>query len=255
MIQSPQRSTPVTRKQIGLKVRELRKSRRWTQAELSERLGLSQNRLSELERGQGSFSAEQFLEILRLFNVGVDEFDPSPDPAASLQNALARFGARHLRESEVLPESQHTTPADAIIAVLLDPSSARLVTALAPVLVWSIDEIALPMVQHSLVRAGRPWRLPWLVENALEAISDLKTSDWKWRLRLKRAPIVLDDFGEHQDPPKEHDVLDPLEPGIRSPASRRQVWENASKNSRRWRVVSTLQVSDFAQALREACEH
>jgi XRE family transcriptional regulator, fatty acid utilization regulator len=60
------------RAQISRKVRELRTGRRRTQAELAKRLGLSQARLSEIERGQGSFSAEQLLEIFQLFNV-----DPS----------------------------------------------------------------------------------------------------------------------------------------------------------------------------------
>ena len=54
---------------IASKVRDLRKARRWTQAELSKRLHLSQNRLSEIERGAGSFTAEQLLVILKLFNV------------------------------------------------------------------------------------------------------------------------------------------------------------------------------------------
>jgi transcriptional regulator with XRE-family HTH domain len=58
-----------TKERIARKVRELRKQRRWTQAELARRLGLSQSRLSEIERGAGSFSAEQFLTILSLFNV------------------------------------------------------------------------------------------------------------------------------------------------------------------------------------------
>ena len=56
------------------KVRELRTERRWTQAVLAEKLGLSPARLSEIERGGGSFTAEQFLEVLRLFNVNVDAF-------------------------------------------------------------------------------------------------------------------------------------------------------------------------------------
>jgi transcriptional regulator with XRE-family HTH domain len=66
------------RLQISTKVRDLHTGRRWTQAELAKPLGRSQARLSEVERGQGSFSAEQLLEILRLFNVdylGVDESD------------------------------------------------------------------------------------------------------------------------------------------------------------------------------------
>jgi transcriptional regulator with XRE-family HTH domain len=41
------------RAHIARVVRALRKERGWTQAELAEKLGLSQNRLSEVELGDG----------------------------------------------------------------------------------------------------------------------------------------------------------------------------------------------------------
>src|SRR5580658_327261 len=93
------------RSEIARTVRELRKERRWTQAELAKRLDLSQARLSEIEGGDGSFTAEQFLLLLRLFNVGTNRFAPSGgssaghDHEAQIQNALARLGALHLKEN------------------------------------------------------------------------------------------------------------------------------------------------------------
>lgn len=87
---------------IAQRVRELRKERRWTQAHLAAELDISQGRLSDLERGNGSFSAEQLLRILRLFNAPITQFEPAPSQTtttAKLQNALARLGARHLREN------------------------------------------------------------------------------------------------------------------------------------------------------------
>src|SRR5688572_32511928 len=97
-----------SRVEIVQKVRELRRARHLTQAELSQRLGLSQGRLSEIERGGGSFTAEQFLAILKLFNVSAAFFDSTAkSPTVALQNALARLGALHLRESEaVLPSER-----------------------------------------------------------------------------------------------------------------------------------------------------
>src|SRR5689334_20800224 len=97
-----------SRATVAARVQQLRKDRRWTQAELSRRLGLSQSRLSEIERGSGSFTAEQFLEVLRLFNVAVTDFLPAKQsPASELQNALARRGAFHLRESaETVPSER-----------------------------------------------------------------------------------------------------------------------------------------------------
>ena len=63
-----------SRREIADKARELRRLRGWTQAELAKRLQLSQNRLSEIESGDGSFTAEQFLLLLRLFNVAATDF-------------------------------------------------------------------------------------------------------------------------------------------------------------------------------------
>src|SRR5574339_1271325 len=90
------------RGKIAQKVRELRLARGLTQGELATTLGLSQNRLSEVARGRGSFTAEQLLLLLRLFNVPAAELEPTAplDRHARLQNALARLGASHLREDE-----------------------------------------------------------------------------------------------------------------------------------------------------------
>src|SRR5687768_15567391 len=87
--------------QIGAKVRALRNARRLTQAQLAQQLNVTQGRLSDLERGKASFAAEQFLSILRIFNVPASEFMPSSGGMeAELQNALARLGARHLVEAD-----------------------------------------------------------------------------------------------------------------------------------------------------------
>ena len=93
--------TKEPRSTIGERIRRLRQERRLTQARLAKELFISQNYLSELERGQGSFTAEQLLTILRFFNVPVDYFAPKAVPAEDqLQNSLARLGARHLAENE-----------------------------------------------------------------------------------------------------------------------------------------------------------
>src|SRR5262245_35987584 len=62
------------RQAVAKRVRALRTERRFTQSELAARMGLSQGRLSQIERGDGSFTAEQFLLLLRLFNVPVSHF-------------------------------------------------------------------------------------------------------------------------------------------------------------------------------------
>jgi len=243
------------RAHIGAKIRELRTARGLKQAELAARLGLSQARLSELERGQGSFTAEHLLEILRLFNVDASAFEKGSPGSASLQNALARHGARHLRESsDVLVSPEHKTPAAVVLSVLLQPASERFITALAPVLVWSIDAVSLPALQHDLTRAGVPFRLPWLMENTLRALEQQpKPGVRQWRLRWARAAVVLDSFLTHLHfLERTTDAPDPFELGIRSKKSQQQIWAGASEISQRWRVVSALRVEDFARALREA---
>ena len=65
-----------------------------SQAELAQKLGLSQSRLSELENGAGSFSAEQLVLLLQVFNVTVENFAHRRQRSHTdtLQNALARLG-------------------------------------------------------------------------------------------------------------------------------------------------------------------
>src|SRR5688572_5183840 len=163
-----------TRQRIAAKVRELRQSRKWTQAELSKQLHLSQNRLSEIERGAGSFTAEQFLFLLKLFNVPASHFvDEAAEQDVRIQNALARLGAFHLQEcAHVLPSEQLDDVHDVVKEALVYGSPSTL-TALAPVLVRNADRLNLPRLLAELERAGLERRLAWVVENTLAALAQL----------------------------------------------------------------------------------
>src|SRR5687767_5977124 len=86
------------RHRIGKKVRVLREQRGLTQAELSARLAMSQARLSLIEHGKASLTAEQFLELLRLLRVSISTFSEPTSAASELQATLARLGAFHLQE-------------------------------------------------------------------------------------------------------------------------------------------------------------
>ena len=171
------------RKIIAQKVRELRISRHMSQVELGAQLGLSQGRLSEIERGDGSFTAEQLLVLLKVFNVTVNHFAPperdvGPDSSAQgrLQNALARLGASHLREDAgVLPTERLAEVTDVIRETLLE-GAPRQHTALAPVLVGNIRSIRLRLRWQSLVPLGLDRRLGWVMEHPLEA-SSCRTRD------------------------------------------------------------------------------
>ena len=253
-----------SRSEIAKNVRELRKERRWTQAELAKRLDLSQARLSEIEGGDGSFTAEQFLLLLKLFNVGTNRFAPASgssaghDREAQIQNALARLGALHLQENrDVLPSERFDAVRSAVREALVLAESPRLLTALAPVLVANAEQVNLNKLQLELSEAGLPRRLPWLVENVVDALerSDSTGHSRAWVRTCRRAHVLLRAF---LDAVRADTRLassgapDVLDSNIRSKRSHDEVAAASSPFSERWRVVTSLQPEDFAHALASA---
>lgn len=253
-----------SRSEIARQVRELRKERHWTQAELARRLDLSQARLSEIENGDGSFSAEQFLLLLRLFNVGVHRFARSTKGSAErareaqVQNALARLGAHHLHESQdALPGEGLEDAGRAVRETLLTAESPRLIMALAPVLVANAEQINLNKLQFELAEAGLPRRLPWLVENVLNALDGLACASQSrgWARTCRRALVLLQNFLDalRADPHLgSTGVPDMLDVNIRSRQSRDEIAASSSDISKTWRIVTSLQPKDFADALASA---
>jgi transcriptional regulator with XRE-family HTH domain len=240
------------RDRVATRIRALRHERGWTQAQLGERLGLSQARLSEVERGGGSFTAEQLLAVLELFNVPISEFLPKTDPEDALQNALIQLGAAHLRQVPgVAPDGRYPGAEDVVQATLLGSRAPRLVTALAPVLLHQVESIALPRLRARLAEVGREPRLGWLLDNVRLALEHpFPSADAPWRRRAARASVwIADELSRFPAPPGDG-PLDFFDPTIRSEATRALVWEDrASPVSRRWRLVSDLQPDDFRQAL------
>lgn len=245
------------RERIAEVVRGLRRERAWTQAELAKKLDISQGRLSQIESGGGSFSAEQLLLILKLFNVTPARFtDGLENPGSQLQNALARLGARHLYEGDDVLPAASSDDASKIVAEALTEGDPRLTAALAPVVVSNIDRIPLAKAQLDLARAGFERRLPWLCENLVEAIqSELKTRPpQSWAKEARRADLVLKLFLGSAAPPSEGALADwdALDSGIRTMKTALVVREAASEPSRKWRIITSLTPQDFARALRDA---
>ena len=258
----PRRSQPdalsKSRTKIATKVRELRLAQKLTQTELAKRLFITQNRLSELERGDGSFTAEQFLELLRLFNVMPSDFvQDARQHDLALQNALAHLGAVHLQENELVGASTLREIHDVVREVLLD-GSPRLVTALAPVIVLHAGLVNLPKLYAELHRLGFERRLIWLVENTLDALTTLASesgSDAKRWLKLKRrAEVPFRMFLELASARGQESAWegppDRLDATIRTMKTLEQVKRSASPSSTRWGIVTSLQPEDFIQALR-----
>jgi transcriptional regulator with XRE-family HTH domain len=248
---------------IAKKVRELRRGRHWNQVELAQRLGLSQSRLSEIERGSGSFTAEQFLLIMQLFNVSVGDFASGRRKQnAEIQNALARLGAGHLQEStNVLLSAQLEEVGTVVREVLIAAESPRHITALAPVLVHNADRINLAKLDAHFVEAKLERRLAWLIANTLEAIRQEldQVLHRPWASLYRRAEVVLSSWLEFLTPAEivqrshvETKPIDILDRDIRSKKSLEQTKACSSDISWRWGIVSSLQPADFVEALRAA---
>jgi transcriptional regulator with XRE-family HTH domain len=242
------------RARVAKKVQELRKARRWTQAELARHLKLSQSRLSEIEGGGGSFTAEQFLLLLRLFNVGVSAFvSERPEVGEELQNALARLGASHLQEApDVLP-SEHLEEAFDVIREAIVSGSPRHITGLAPVLVRTIDRLDVHRLRGELSRLGLGRRFQWILENTAEALhAELASSPPRaWAQRYRRALVAIEPIVGLATP-EDYAPVDLLDATIRSKQSLAETVETGSALSKKWRVASRLRTEDFAEALRTA---
>ncbi len=250
---NPTTSLANQRAKIASKLRDLRRERQWTQARLATELGLSQNRLSEIERGAGSLSAEQLIRVLTLFNVPLSSFvDAKPDPERQLQNALARLGATDLHESTEVLLSELLTDASRAIREALITGAPRLVTAIAPVLVRHARTLNLRGLQAELQVLGFPHRLPWVVDNTLRAV-ELLGDRLPHSLRASVATIRLfrDQLSHNATPSAPPDILDP---SIRSTKTAETTARRGSDTSRSWGIVSALTPEDFVVPLRSALE-
>lgn len=245
---------------IGQKVRALRTERGITQQTLARALGLSQSRLSEIERGAGSFSAEQFLAILKIFNASVADFDPSSvrDPASQLQSSLARLGAAQLHEVEQLLPSEDFADLHKVVRDSLLSGSPRLLTALGPVFLQNIDVINLPALYEDLKRVGLERRFAWVIENIRDAIHLQREPVASPAVRrYRRASFLLNEimnFLVHAEPRREPTPPDVIDRSIRSKKSLDKVQAAASESAKRWGVVTSLQLDDFTHALASADE-
>jgi transcriptional regulator with XRE-family HTH domain len=251
-----------TRSLIGRKVRALRKARSWSQAELAEQLGLTQVHLSRIENGQSSLSAEQFILVLKLFNVSPSDIVPAePEPAVELHNALVRLGALHLRESDAVIPSGKLDQLPEVLRAALASGEPRSVTALAPVLVLHVNEVHLPALRANLANVGLERRFNWLLDNTAHALREElrrplpRTWSRAYRRALLALETTLDLAGPAGAPPAEPSrPADILDAHIRSRTSRDQAWSTASKISRSWGIATSLRPEDFIAALRAARE-
>ncbi len=245
---------------IAGKVRLLRQERRWTQSQLAKLLGLSQNRLSELERGQGSFSAENFLILLREFNLPVSYFAETKSASADqLQNALARLGAGHLLEvQDVLPSEELQDVLSVIKETIVDGKSSRQIAALAPVIVNHAGKISFGRLREDLERIGLGRRLAWVLDNTSEAVKfelDGVSLSRRQRILYRKTVTILERFLENwflfaSDQADKHDEV--IDSSLVTPESIAEAREGNSPVSKKWNVISRMEIQDFIKALEAA---
>ena len=67
---------------VGSRIRELRKGRRLTQTELSEKIGVAQSDLSRMEQGEYKVGLDTLFKILQVFELKMGEFFGENEPSA-----------------------------------------------------------------------------------------------------------------------------------------------------------------------------
>jgi transcriptional regulator with XRE-family HTH domain len=74
---------------VGQKIRQIRKSRHLTQAELASRIGVTQSDLSRMENGEYKVGLDTLFKILQVFELSMSHFfeEPSPESAAPRETA------------------------------------------------------------------------------------------------------------------------------------------------------------------------
>lgn len=106
---------------VGSRIRELRKSRRLTQTELSEKIGVAQSDLSRMEQGEYKVGLDTLFKILQVFDLKMSEFfgETAEPPAGDERELVETFqGLPEEARREVLDfvrfkRAQQASPAPA----------------------------------------------------------------------------------------------------------------------------------------------
>jgi transcriptional regulator with XRE-family HTH domain len=254
------KSARSTRGFIGHQLRDLRKGRGLSQGQFGAILGISQSSLSEVELGNTSLSAEEFIQVLKFFNVPASHFDPAPgDASGAVQKALAAHGAAYLVEDPDLLPSENLAQVDAVIReTLVSGENPRALTALAPVIIHNIGRLNLAKLYVQFKEFSLEDRYGWLIDNILAAIALVlkEAPPRKQALALAKATNLLQG---HRDRVftrvGPHDFEDYLGLPIASPKTKNEVLRNRSEISKAWNILTTIQVEDFAKAIKGCHGH
>ncbi|MBI4124687.1 MAG: helix-turn-helix transcriptional regulator [Deltaproteobacteria bacterium] len=237
-------------------LRKVRQERRWTQAELAEKLGLSQSRLSEIEHGKGSLTAEQFITLLKLFNLPISHFikTKSDNSEAQLQKALARLGGTQLKEDPNVLPSEKLNDAYNVILETVIGGSPRLLTALTPVIILH----AHPPLFRKIINKLKEYRLEnrfYWVLNGVSRVIDRRFKTHvphNKRFIYRRAKTILEEMLNWQTMIASEYEEDRLDAGIVSEKTFHQLRESRDALALVWKVVTRIREEDFYNALLES---
>lgn len=103
---------------VGSRIRELRKGRRLTQTELSEKIGVAQSDLSRMEQGEYKVGLDTLFKILQVFELKMGEFFGESEPSAEEETrglvadfqALPEDTRREVREFVRFKKMQQAPP-------------------------------------------------------------------------------------------------------------------------------------------------
>ncbi|MFI5119347.1 MAG: helix-turn-helix transcriptional regulator [Thermoanaerobaculia bacterium] len=74
---------------VGQKIRQIRKSRHLTQADLASRIGVTQSDLSRMENGEYKVGLDTLFRILQVFELSMSNFFEEPSAEAGSSGAQA----------------------------------------------------------------------------------------------------------------------------------------------------------------------
>jgi transcriptional regulator with XRE-family HTH domain len=103
---------------VGSRIRELRKGRRLTQMELSEKIGVAQSDLSRMEQGEYKVGLDTLFKILQVFDLKMGEFfgeteEPATEEARQVLDdfrSLSEEARKEVRDFLLFKKQQESQP-------------------------------------------------------------------------------------------------------------------------------------------------
>ncbi|MCC2112586.1 MAG: helix-turn-helix transcriptional regulator [Hyphomicrobiales bacterium] len=113
-----------TQTSLGRRVREMRKARGWTLADLSERTGLALSTISKMERGEISLTYDRFMRLAQGLGLDVGElFDPKSKGFKGGSLSISRAGEAPVHET---PTYVYKMPASDLAGKHMVPMEGRI---------------------------------------------------------------------------------------------------------------------------------